>query len=201
MVDEAGFPVLPANFLPTAERYNLATQLDTWVVNHSLDWLAAEPSVACTINLSGMSIADESFLRFMLEVIDRKGVDASRICLEITETAAIQNLSKANRFIAQLRERGCFFALDDFGSGLSSFAYLKPLPVVYLKIDGFFVRDMVDDRINFELVKSINDVGHVMGKRTIAEFCENDEILDALKQTGVDYAQGYSIAKPRPIKS
>ena len=200
MIDEAGFPVLPANFLPTAERYNLATQLDTWVVNNTLDWLAADPSVACTINLSGMSIADEGFLRFMLNVIDEKQVDASRICLEITETAAIQNLSKANHFIQQLRERGCFFALDDFGSGLSSFAYLKTLPVDFLKIDGFFVRDMVADRINYELVKSINDVGHVMGKRTIAEFVENEETLDALKETGVDYAQGFNIAKPKPIK-
>ncbi|TNF90730.1 MAG: EAL domain-containing protein, partial [Gammaproteobacteria bacterium] len=201
MIDEDGFPVLPANFLPTAERYNLATRLDTWVVNGALDWLVSDPDVACTINISGMSIADESFLRFMLDVIDEKEVEASRICLEITETAAIQNLSKANYFIQKLRERGCHFALDDFGSGLSSFAYLKTLPVDYLKIDGFFVRDMVDDRINFELVKSINDVGHVMGKQTIAEFVENDATLDALKETGVDYAQGFNIAKPKPIKS
>jgi diguanylate cyclase (GGDEF)-like protein/PAS domain S-box-containing protein len=200
MVDEAGFPVLPANFLPTAERYNLATQLDTWVVNATLDWMAADPEVHCTINLSGMSIADEDFLRFMLDVIDRKNVEASRICLEITETAAIQNLSKANRFIQQLRACGCFFALDDFGSGLSSFAYLKTLPVDFLKIDGFFVRDMVEDRINYELVKSINDVGHVMGKRTIAEFVENDATLQALRDTGVDYAQGFNIAKPEPVR-
>ena len=200
MIDEDGFPVLPANFLPTAERYNLATQLDTWVVNGALDWLVSDPEIRCTINLSGMSVADENFLRFMLDVIDEKEVDASRICLEITETAAIQNLSKANHFIHQLRDCGCFFALDDFGSGLSSFAYLKTLPVDYLKIDGFFVRDMMEDRINYELVKSINDVGHVMGKRTIAEFVENDATLEALKETGVDYAQGYNIAMPRPIK-
>jgi len=200
MIDEDGFPVLPANFLPTAERYNLATQLDTWVVNGALDWLVSEPEVRCTINLSGMSVADEKFLRFMLDVIDEKEVDASRICLEITETAAIQNLSKANHFIQQLKDYGCYFALDDFGSGLSSFAYLKTLPVDYLKIDGFFVRDMVADRINYELVKSINDVGHVMGKRTIAEFVENEATLEALRETGVDYAQGFSIGKPRPIK-
>jgi diguanylate cyclase (GGDEF)-like protein/PAS domain S-box-containing protein len=200
MIDEDGFPVLPANFLPTAERYNMAIQLDTWVVNGALDWLVSDPQVRCTINLSGMSIADEGFLRYMLEVIDEKEVDASRICLEITETAAIQNLTRANHFIHQLRNCGCYFALDDFGSGLSSFAYLKTLPVDYLKIDGFFVRDMVDDRINFELVKSINDVGHVMGKRTIAEFVENEATLDALRETGVDYAQGFSIAKPRPVK-
>ena len=200
MVDEAGFPVLPANFLSTAERYNMATQLDTWVVNGVLDWLATEQGVHCTINLSGMSIANEDFLRFMLDVIDDKGVEANRICLEITETAAIQNLSKASRFIEELRELGCCFALDDFGSGLSSFAYLKNLPVDFLKIDGFFVRDMVEDRINYELVKSINDVGQVMGKRTIAEFVENTATLQALRDIGVDYAQGYDIAKPRPIR-
>ena len=200
MVDEDGFPVLPANFLPTAERYNLATQLDTRVVNGALDWLAANPNVSCTINLSGISIADEDFLRFMLEVIDEKAVEAGRLCLEITETAAIQNLSKANRFIAQLRECGCYFALDDFGSGLSSFAYLKTLPVDYLKIDGFFVRDMVNDRINYELVKSINDIGHVMGKQTIAEFVESPETLEALREIGVDYAQGFDIARPEPAR-
>lgn len=199
MIDEDGFPVLPINFLPTAERYNLATQLDTWVVNRALDWLVSEPQERCSINLSGMSVADESFLRYMLAVIDEKEVDASRICLEITETAAIRNMSKANYFIQQLRDCGCYFALDDFGSGLSSFAYLKTLPVDFLKIDGFFVRDMVEDRINFELVKSINDVSHVMGKRTIAEFVENDATLDALRETGVDHAQGFSIAKPGPI--
>jgi len=200
MVDEAGFPVLPANFLSTAERYNLATQLDTWVVNGVLDWLATDAGVHCTINLSGMSIANEDFLRFMLDVIDDKGVDANRICLEITETAAIQNLSKASRFIEELRDCGCRFALDDFGSGLSSFAYLKNLPVDFLKIDGYFVRDMVEDRINYELVKSINDVGQVMGKRTIAEFVENPATLQALRDIGVDYAQGYDIAKPQPIR-
>ncbi len=199
MIDEAGFPVLPANFLPTAERYNLATQLDTWVVRETLNWLVVNPAVRCTINLSGISIADDSFLQYVLKSIDDRNIDASRICLEITETAAIQNLSKANRFIEQLRERGCFFALDDFGSGLSSFAYLKTLPVDFLKIDGFFVRDMVDDRINFELVKSINDIGQVMGKKTIAEFVESDETLMALEEIGIDYAQGFNIAKPKPV--
>ncbi|MDH3538161.1 MAG: EAL domain-containing protein, partial [Gammaproteobacteria bacterium] len=200
MVDEAGFPILPANFLPTAERYNLATQIDTWVVNAALDWLASNPALRCTINLSGMSIADETFLRLVLDLIDRKAVDANRICFEITETAAIQNLSKANHFIQHLRDCGCFFALDDFGSGLSSFAYLKTLPVDFLKIDGFFVRDMVEDRISYELVKSINDIGQVMGKRTIAEFVENEATLDALREIGVDYAQGFWIARPEPIE-
>jgi len=200
MIDEAGFPVLPGNFLPTAERYNLATQLDTWVVNAALDWLLSAPQVRCTINLSGMSVANEDFLQFVLQATTSRKIDATRICFEITETAAIQNLSRANHFIAQLRELGCFFALDDFGSGLSSFAYLKTLPVDFLKIDGFFVRDMCEDQINFELVKSINEIGHVMGKRTIAEFVENDATLGALKDIGIDYAQGFGINMPRPIK-
>ena len=200
MVDEDGFPVLPANFLPTAERYNLATQLDTRVVNRALDWLTVNPSVSCTINLSGISIADEDFLRFMLEVIDDKAVEPQRLCLEITETAAIQNLSKANRFIDQLRERGCYFALDDFGSGLSSFGYLKNLPVDYLKIDGIFVKDVADDPIDHAMVKSINDIGHVMGMKTIAEFVENPATLEALREIGVDYAQGYDIARPEPAR-
>ncbi len=147
-----------------------------------------------------MSVANEDFLQFVLQAIASRKVDATRICFEITETAAIQNLSKAIHFIAQLRERGCFFALDDFGSGLSSFAYLKTLPVDFLKIDGFFVRDMCEDRINFELVKSINEIGHVMGKRTIAEFVETDATLDALEDIGIDYAQGFGIKIPKPVK-
>jgi diguanylate cyclase (GGDEF)-like protein/PAS domain S-box-containing protein len=199
MVDEAGFLVAPGSFLPTAERYNLATQLDAWVVKACLAWLARTTQVRCSINLSGTSIADDEFLRIVLQLIEENNVDATRICFEITETAAIQNMSKANYFIAQLRERGCYFALDDFGSGLSSFAYLKTLPVDFLKIDGFFVSEMLDDRINFELVKSINDIGHVMGMRTIAEFVENDATLEVLRDIGVDFAQGYGIDKPKPL--
>jgi len=201
MVDESGFPVPPGVFMSTAERYNLVSQLDTWVVNATLDWLLSKPEVRCTINLSGMSIAAEDFLQFVLTAIESRAIDATRICFEITETAVIANLTRATEFIGRLREQGCSFALDDFGSGLSSFAYLKILPVDYLKIDGFFVRDMVEDRINFELVKSINDIGQVMGMKTIAEFVENDATLEALGKIGVDFAQGYGIAQPRPIFS
>ncbi len=200
MIDEQGFVVLPGVFMSTAERFNLVTQLDTWVVSAALDWLQSRPEVRCTINLSGMSIADDEFLRIVLAAIDGIGIDAQRICFEITETAAIANLTRATHFINSLRDRGCCFALDDFGSGLSSFAYLKNLPVDYLKIDGFFVRDMIDDRISFELVKSINDIGHVMGKKTIAEFVENEAILQALREIGVDYAQGYHIGKPAMVE-
>ena len=200
MIAEDGYPILPAEFLPTAERYNLAYQLDTWVVNATLQWLAANREISATINVSGMSIANDEFLQFVLDALARIDISFERLCFEVTETAAIENMSKANHFIKRLSGRGCKFALDDFGSGLSSFAYLKTLPVDYLKIDGFFVRDMTEDRINYELVKSINDIGHVMGKKTIAEFVENQETLEALREIGVDYAQGFGIAKPRPIE-
>ncbi len=125
---------------------------------------------------------------------------AEKICFEITETAAITNLVSATRFITALKGWGCHFALDDFGSGLSSFAYLKQLAVDFLKIDGVFVKDVVDDPINLAMVKSINDIGKVMGKRTIAEFVENESILRKLREVGVDYAQGYRIGRPTPLE-
>jgi EAL domain-containing protein (putative c-di-GMP-specific phosphodiesterase class I) len=135
----------------------------------------------------------------LIALLIESNIDASKICFEITETAAISNLSAANTFIAALKKLGCSFALDDFGSGLSSFGYLKNLPVDYLKIDGMFVKDMVDDPIDRAMVKSINDIGHVMGMRTIAEFVENDAIMGQLIEIGVDCAQGYGIGKPQPF--
>ena len=200
MLDSDNNLIPPGEFLPAAERYNLITRLDIWVVTATLKWLqkeiAAGVDIFCTVNLSGSSIADKDVLRSVLESLDTSDVEPRRICFEITETAAIANLTRATRFIDKLKKRGCDFALDDFGSGFSSFAYLKTLPVDYLKIDGFFVRDMVNDRIDFEMVKSINDIGHVMGKKTIAEFVEDEETLKALKEMGVDFAQGYAISKP-----
>ena len=124
---------------------------------------------------------------------------AHKISFEITETAAIANLSYATKFINQLKEQGCLFSLDDFGSGLSSFAYLKNLPVDYLKIDGLFVKDILHDKVDLAMVKSINEVGHVMNKKTIAEFVENEAIFNLLKSLGIDYAQGYGIGKPVPL--
>jgi EAL domain-containing protein (putative c-di-GMP-specific phosphodiesterase class I) len=126
-------------------------------------------------------------------------VPTHKICFEITETAAIANLSQATKFINQLRNEGCLFSLDDFGSGLSSFAYLKNLPVDFLKIDGLFVKDILDDKVDLAMVKSINEVGHIMGKKTIAEFVENERIFNLLHTLGVDYAQGYGIEKPVPL--
>jgi EAL domain-containing protein (putative c-di-GMP-specific phosphodiesterase class I) len=132
-------------------------------------------------------------------LLDEGRVRPERICFEITETATIANLSSATRFIRALKERGCKFALDDFGSGLSSFAYLKNLPVDYLKIDGAFVKDIVNEPVDLAMVKAINDMGHVLGKKTIAEFVESEAILQKLRELGVDYAQGYHIGRPQRI--
>lgn len=204
MIDANGLEVPPGAFLPAAERYNLAAQVDRWVVSHVLEWAAHNPQEfarfdMCSINLSGLTLADESFLGYVIDLLRAARVPSSKICFEITETAVISNLSQATRFMSTLKALGCFFALDDFGSGLSSFAYLKHLPVDYLKIDGMFVRDVHTDPLDRALVRSINDVGKVMGKKTIAEFVENDDIMRVLAEVGVDYAQGYGVGKPFPL--
>jgi len=195
----------PGSFLPAAERYGISPKLDRYVINTALTLLDNNPSLSnyieiFCINLSGLSLVDDEFLQFAIQKFDRYPELAEKICFEITETAAISNLKNAKRFISKLRSIGCRFALDDFGSGLSSFGYLKNLPVDYVKIDGYFVRDIIDDPLNLAMVRSINDIGQLMGKKTIAEFVENDAIKQQLKQLGVDYAQGYGIAKPVEIE-
>ena len=201
MLDEQGQLVSPEAFIPAAERYNLMPQVDRWVVRNTLVWLAAHASSlqgisTVYINLSGQSLNDESFLIFVEEQIKQVGVLSVRIGFEITETAAVANLSRAMHFIRKLKALGCSFALDDFGSGMSSFAYLKSLPVDKIKIDGLFVRDIMTDRIDCAMVEAINRIGHEMGIETVAEFVENDAILEKLKLIGVDYAQGYGIHMP-----
>ena len=196
----------PGAFLPAAERYNLSPRLDRWVLDHAFAWLLENPGHLerlshCAINLSGLSLGNDEFLEHVIARFEETGIPPGKICFEVTETAAIANLSSATVFIKKLKALGCKFALDDFGSGLSSFAYLKTLPVDYLKIDGVFVKDIETDPIDLAMVKSINDIGHVMGKQTIAEFVENEAILKKLREIGVDYAQGYGIAKPQPIES
>jgi diguanylate cyclase (GGDEF)-like protein/PAS domain S-box-containing protein len=205
MEDEMGKLVMPGAFLPAAERYNLSDRLDRWVISRIFHWFQNHPEQLeqlnlCAINLSGLSLSNETFLPFVIEEMEKFGITPRKICFEITETVAIANLSSAIGFISSLRELGCHFALDDFGSGLSSFAYLKNLPVDFLKIDGLFVKDILDDPMDLAMVKSINEIGHVMGKQTIAEFVENAAILEKLKEIGVDYAQGYGIGRPIPIE-
>jgi EAL domain-containing protein (putative c-di-GMP-specific phosphodiesterase class I) len=147
----------------------------------------------------GTDFGDDKFLPFVIEQFQKSGIDASKICFEITETAAVASFSQANRFIQALKELGCRFALDDFGTGLSSFGYLKHFPVDFLKIDGSFVREILHDPIDREMVRSINEIGHLTGKKTIAEFAENAEIIQMLTSLGVDYAQGYGIAQPQRV--
>ncbi|MDD1605747.1 MAG: EAL domain-containing protein [Methylococcaceae bacterium] len=200
-LDDAGRIVPPSAFLPAAERYGLAPELDRWVIRSMFEFIATTPDFLdklslCSVNLSGLSFCDETMLGFIFEQFDLWKVPTHKICFEITETAAIANLSSTIKFITALRERGCLFSLDDFGSGLSSFGYLKNLPVDYLKIDGLFVKDILEDKVDLAMVKSINEVGHVMGKKTIAEFVENEAIFNLLNALGVDYAQGYGIGKP-----
>ncbi|MEO5702345.1 MAG: EAL domain-containing protein [Gammaproteobacteria bacterium] len=220
MIDEEGILILPMAFIPAAERYNLMPSIDRWVIRtafthytrlrstqlyNSPDLIASgnserksvAPMHTWIINLSGASIGDENFLEFVREQFVQTAVPHHVICFEITETAAITNLAKAIHFMEELKALGCRFSLDDFGSGLSSFAYLKHLPVDFLKIDGSFVKDIVHDPIDHAMVEAINNVGHIMKIQTIAESVENDETLALLKKLGVDFAQGYGIAPPK----
>ena len=178
--------------------------IDRWVVRKTLQWLAAhraDPGLAESygINLSGQSLSDVGFLEFVLQEIERSGIAPGRVSFEITETAAVAALDSAIQFIQALKDKGCHFMLDDFGSGWSSFAYLKNLPVDFLKIDGSLVRDMAHDALDEAMVRAINEIGHVLGIATIAEFVESEAILEKLNALGVDYAQGYAIGRPAPI--
>jgi EAL domain-containing protein (putative c-di-GMP-specific phosphodiesterase class I) len=205
--DETGRIVAPNDFIAAAERYGITPAIDRWVIENAFRWLVSEADereklLQCSINLSGQSLGDDKFLPFVIDQFHKSGLDASKICFEITETAAVASFSQANRFIQALKELGCKFALDDFGTGLSSFGYLKHFPVDYLKIDGSFVREILRDPIDREMVRSINEIGHLTGKQTIAEFAENAEIIQMLTSLGVDYAQGYGVAQPqRVVKS
>ena len=204
MRDEQGKIIAPDQFISAAERYNITPAIDRWVIEHALRWLVSEADereklAMCSINLSGQSLSDDKFLPFVIDQLHRSGIDGSKICFEITETAAVASFSQANRFIQALKDIGCRFALDDFGTGLSSFGYLKHFPVDFLKIDGSFVKDLLHDPIDREMVRSINEIGHLTGKRTIAEFAENQEIIDMLRSLGVDYAQGYGISMPQRV--
>ena len=204
MKDEMGKIVSPNEFIKAAERYGITPQIDRWVVRNALRWLISEADererlAMCSINLSPQSFTDEKFLPDLQGWVRDSGIDGSKLCFEITEHAAIQSYSQANRFINAMKDLGCKFALDDFGTGHSSFGYLKNFPVDYLKIDGQFVKGILHDPIDREMVRSINEIGHLTGKQTIAEFAENEEIIAMLRSLGVDYAQGYGISAPQRV--
>jgi two-component system CheB/CheR fusion protein len=199
--DEDGSIVLPDTFLRAAERYNLSIQLDQWVLSTALAWLSGNSQQFATahrftFNLSGPALGNEDFLNFTLAELGKHKVSPDKICFEITEAAVIGNLANTNKFIHALKEVGCCFAIDDFGIGLSSFSYLKALAVEYLKISSLYTKHIMDDPVDLAMVKSINEIGHVMGKKTIAEFTEDELVLAKLRALGVDYAQGSVIGKP-----
>jgi len=205
LYEEDGTLIPPGAFIPAAERYNLMPAVDRWVITASCKYIAKLLSKETSeffilnINLSGASFMEEGFREFAIKQLKQYAIPPEMICFEVTETAAIANLDEALRFINALREIGCKFALDDFGSGLSSFGYLKHLPVDYLKIDGEFIKDILNDPIHSAMVEAINQVGHVMNIKTVAEFVEDEATLLHLQEIGIDYAQGYHIDKPSPL--
>ncbi|MGF1535076.1 MAG: EAL domain-containing protein [Elainellaceae cyanobacterium] len=218
LIDEQGNLVSPAAFIPAAERYSLMPEIDRWVIFHCFEYLsdrltwgqgnsasgASEDRHAVlnsvyAINLSGASINDDRFLRFIQEQLEHFDIPAEIICFEITETAAISNLKRAVSFIEQLKQVGCRFALDDFGTGMSSLSYLRTLPVDYLKIDGSFIRDIASDQVACAMVEAVNHVAHLMGLRTVAEFVSDAQLLEKVRSLGVDYMQGYAIAMPTSL--
>lgn len=205
MRDDDGKIVRPAAFIAAAERYHLMPAIDRWVVSEALQLLSerrqrGEGNGIFAINVSGQSLDDDEFLGFVVDKLHHSDVPPEMICFEITETVAATNLTVVQRFISILRGMGCRFALDDFGRGISSFAYLKNLKVDYLKIDGMFVKDLAEDEVGHAMVESINHIGHIMGMQTIAEFVESQEVLEKLIALGVDHVQGYELGRPRPLQ-
>ncbi len=202
MLDKEGNIISPNMFLSAAERYNMISLIDEWVVENTIHWLSTrKQKMLVSVNLSGKSISDRSFLNLVVTKLKQYKINPELLCFEITETAAISQLTTAIHFMTVLKKLGCTFALDDFGSGLSSFSYLTSLPVDYLKIDGTFVIDIDKDPMHYAMVKSINEVGQVMGIKTIAEYAASDEIINCLKEIGVDHAQGNAVSKPVPLSS
>lgn len=203
--DEDGQIVPPMSFIPAAERYNLMSDIDRWVIKNTLAWASSagndeDRDVIYNINLSGTSVSDPGvLLQYIEKQLAQYPVSPGRICFEITETAAVQNLVQVAELINTLKARGIRFALDDFGSGLSSFMYLKTLPVDFLKIDGSFVRNMVNDPIDLAMVQSINTIGHIMEIKTIAEFVEDEATIAELHKLGIDFGQGFAIHQPEPL--
>ncbi len=206
MIDADGNLLSPNAFLPAAERYHLMPQVDRWMISEvfrrltDIDWGRQSEPDQININLSGQSLCDPDMLEYVITELERSRIPPQRLCFEVTETAAVANLTSATEFIAALKQVGCRFALDDFGSGLSSFSYLKNMKVDYLKIDGTFVRNIVTDATDLAMIKSIHEVAQSMGIETVAEYVENVQIEQQLQALGVNYAQGYAIARPAPLE-
>ncbi len=197
--------IRPGKFMPCAERYNLSPKLDRWVLDRVLQWLEDSPEQLqridlCSLNLSALSLCDESFREYAMKRLEASAVPRQKLCFEMTETAAIANLCRATEFINTLRDAGCHFALDDFGIGLSSFAYLRDLPVDIVKIDGTFVRNIAENDTDQMMVKSIHEIVSMMGKKTTAEYVESAEALEVLREIGVDYVQGFHVGVPAPLE-
>jgi len=205
MLDENNKIIPPGLFIPAAEQYKIMLQLDQWVFDKTLEQLSEwqtnneNKNLILSINISGQTISDDRFSDYVAKKIVNTEILPEQLCFEITDTAAVANMTHALKFIDRMRELGCSFALDDFGSGMSSFNYLKNLPVDYLKIDGCFVKGILNQAIDHAMVESINNIGHVMGLKTIAEFVEDDALKKELICIGVDYLQGYGIHKPEPL--
>lgn len=193
----------PGEFLPVAEKYNIIHEIDRWVLHYILDWMTTYQNQyqlpKLMINLSGLSFIDEKFVLHLIGELMNTEADIHQIAFEITETAAVDNLETAAHFMQQIKALGCKFALDDFGSGFSTFTYLKKLPIDYLKIDGSLVRNITRDSVDREMVRAINEIGHTVGARTIAEYVEDEHTLDLLRELNVDLAQGFGLQKPKPI--
>jgi len=204
MRDDTGRSVPPGAFLPTVERHNLSVKYDRWVIDAALGWMrrnepALERISRFFINLSRDSVVDTETVAYVRQAVARAGVDPRRLGFEVAERVAVANLTQSNRLFGELRRLGCAVSLDDFGSGVSSFAYLKALGADYLKIDGMFVGNLSQDKVDYAMVRSIKDIGHVMGKKVIAESVENEAVLEKLREIGVDYAQGFGVGEPRPL--
>jgi diguanylate cyclase (GGDEF)-like protein/PAS domain S-box-containing protein len=198
LIDKDGAIIAPFFFIPAAEKYGVMAEVDRWVVRHTCIALSkqVDQSIEYSVNLSGQTLGDKTFCNFVESMFEQYNVNPKRICFEITETSAISHINTAIDFMNHMRSLGVCFSLDDFGSGLSSFGYLKQLPIKYLKIDGSFIKDIAEDKIDFAFVEAIQKISSEMGKSTVGEFVESEEIQDLLKTIGVDYAQGYHIHKP-----
>jgi diguanylate cyclase (GGDEF)-like protein/PAS domain S-box-containing protein len=200
-----GTVVSPNDFLPPAERYNLIERIDSWVVSNIISWLQEHQprlsDIMFSVNLSGRSIGSQTFHKFLRDSLSESRIDIKQLCFEITETAVVDNVEKSVEFINSIKELGAKFSLDDFGTGLSSFSYLKQFPVDYLKIDGEFVRDIIEDDKSYVFVRSMTEVGHCLDMEVIAEFVESDTMFNKLREANVDFIQGYQVGKPVSIQT